>query len=114
MKNPEQIRPAFVGFHLILGLALLWASIHTIVHLGPADLHARIIGGLEAIGAIAFLIPKTLRFGAGLLLVSLLGALLLHAARGEPRPDLLIYAAGVWLVAVHGSAYRGAPVTVSA
>jgi hypothetical protein len=28
----------------------------------------------------------------------------LHAARGEWRPDLLVYAAGVLLVAVHGDA----------
>jgi hypothetical protein len=108
------VRPAFVAFHLILGLALLWSSIHTLVHLGDGDLHARIIGGLEAVGAVAFLIPKTLRVGAALLLITLLGALLLHAAQGEPRPDILVYAAGVCLVAVHGSAYRREVLSVPA
>jgi uncharacterized membrane protein YphA (DoxX/SURF4 family) len=101
-----RIRQAFVGFHVILGLALLWGSIHTILHLGPGDVHATIVGGIEALGAIAFLLPSTLRLGAALLLVSVVGAMLLHALRGEPRPDLLVYAAGVLLVAVHGSAYR--------
>jgi hypothetical protein len=46
----DRIRLAFVAFHLILGLALLWASIHTVLHLGPSDLHARIIGTVEAVG----------------------------------------------------------------
>jgi len=38
-----------------------------------------------------------------LLLVTILLALVMHAARGEWRPDLLVYATGVLLVAVHGS-----------
>jgi hypothetical protein len=101
-----RIRQAFVAFHLILGLALLWGSVHTLLHLGPTDLHARIIGTIEAVGSVAFLIPPTLRFGAALLLFSLVGALVLHAAMGELRPDLLVYAAGVIFVAIHGSAYR--------
>jgi hypothetical protein len=46
--NP--IRQAFVAFHRIVGIALLWASIHTMFHLGPGDLHARIIGTIEARG----------------------------------------------------------------
>jgi hypothetical protein len=37
-------------------------------------------------------------------------AVLLHAARGEFRPDLVVYAAGVLFVAVHGSAYRAVAV----
>jgi hypothetical protein len=101
-----RIRQAFVAFHLILGLALLWGSVHTLLHLGPTDLHARIVGTIEAVGAVAFLIPQTLRFGSALLLFSLFGALVLHAATGELRPDLLVYAAGVLFVMVHGSAYR--------
>lgn len=83
------------------------------LHLGPADLHARVIGGVEAAGAIAFLLPWTMRAGAVLLLLTLAGALLVHGARGEWRPDLLVYAAGVLLVAVHGSAYGRAPGAVS-
>jgi hypothetical protein len=102
----DRVRQAFVAFHLTLGLALLWASVHTVLHLGPTDLHARIIGTIEAVGAAAFLIPATLRLGAALLLLSLIGALVVHAAAGEFRPDLLVYAAGVLLVALHGSAYH--------
>jgi hypothetical protein len=102
----DRIRRAFIAFHVILGLALLWGSIHTLLHLGPTDGHARIVGTVEAVGALAFLVPATLRLGAGLLLFSLLGAMLLHAAQGALRPDLLVYAAGVMLVMVHGSRFQ--------
>jgi hypothetical protein len=105
----ERIRRAFVIFHLILGLALLWGSVHTLLHLGPTDPHARIVGSVEAVGAVAFLIPRTLRFGGVLLMLSIVGAILVHAGMGDWRPDLLVYAAGVALVTVHGSAYRHAP-----
>lgn len=113
MTQHDRIRQAFVAFHLILGLTLLWASIHTVLHLGPSDLHARIIGTIEAVGAVAFLVPATLRFGAMLLLFSLIAAVLVHATMGELRPDLLVYAAGVVLVTLHGSAYRHVPTVFS-
>jgi hypothetical protein len=114
VSESDRIRRAFLIFHLILGLALLWASVHTLLHLGPTDLHARIIGSVEAVGAMAFLIPRTLRLGGTLLLLSLVGAILVHAGLGEWRPDLLVYAAGVVLVIVHGSAYQHAPTVASA
>ena len=103
MSRDAQFRRAFIVFHLVLGFALLWGSVHTVLHLGATDLHARVIGSVEALGAVAFLVPRTLRLGAVLLLVTILLALVVHAARGEWRPDLLVYAAGVLLVAVHGS-----------
>jgi uncharacterized membrane protein YphA (DoxX/SURF4 family) len=106
MSNEAGLRRAFVAFHLTLGLALLWGGVHTVLDLGATDLHARLIGTIEAIGALAFLVPKTFRGGAALLLLTVLVAVVLHASRGEWRPDLLVYAAGVVLVAVHGPAYR--------
>jgi hypothetical protein len=106
MSTPERVRRAFLVFHVTLGLALLWGSVHTILHLGTSDLHALIIGSIEALGAVAFLFPRTLALGAGALLLTLLGALAVHAARGEWRPDLLVYAAGVFFVAVHGPVHH--------
>jgi len=93
--------PALHAFHLILGLALLWGSVHTVLHLGATEVHARVVGAVEAVGAGAFLVPRTLQVGAALLLVTILPAVVLHAVRGEWRPDLLVYAAGVLLVATH-------------
>jgi hypothetical protein len=50
VSQHDRIRQAFAAFHVILGLALLWASIHTVLHLGPGNLHARIIGAIETVG----------------------------------------------------------------
>ena len=104
MFDARYLRHAFRLFHLVLGVGLLWGSVHTVLHLGSSDSHALIIGTVEALAAVAFLLPRTMRLGAGVLLVVLALAFVLHAARGEWRPDLLVYAAGVLLVAVHGDA----------
>ena len=102
MSPQTQLRRAFTAFHFCLGVALLWGSAHTVLDLGPTDLHARVIGSVEALGAVAFLIPRMLRLGALLLIATIIPAAILHATRGEWRPDLLVYAAGVLLVMVHG------------
>jgi hypothetical protein len=101
MSHATSLRRVFTVFHLILGLALLLGSLHTVLHAASADLHARTIGSVEALGALAFLVPRTLQVGAALLLVTIILAVVLHAVRGELRADLLVYAAGVLLVAVH-------------
>ena len=104
MFDPRHLRHVFLLFHLVLGTALLWGSVHTVVHLGASDPHALVIGTVETVAAVAFLMPRTMRMGAGVLLVVLGLAFVMHAARGEWRPDLLVYAAGVLLVGVHGDA----------
>jgi hypothetical protein len=62
--------------------------LHTILRFGAEDPHARIIGAIEALGAV-------------LLLLTLGIAFVIHAVRGEWRGDLLVYVAGVLLVALH-------------
>jgi hypothetical protein len=62
----------------------------------------------------AFLAPRTLRLGAGGLLVSCGIAFVAHAAMNQWRGDLLVYTAAVVFVAIHGAAYRAAPGIVSA
>jgi hypothetical protein len=93
---------AFRVFHAVLGLGLLILSLQAIAHamheLHGLHGHYALVGELEAIGATLFLIPRTLRVGAVLLLVVILGVLIVHAFRHEPRIDLVIYAAGVWMV----------------
>lgn len=106
MSETERVRRAFLLFHVVLGLALLWGSVHTVLYFGADDLHARLIGSVEAVAAMAFLVPRTLRFGAALLLLTLVAAVVVHAGRGEWEPELLVYAAGVLLVALHDDASR--------
>ena len=104
MSDARDLRHAFLLFQLVLGAALLWGSVHTVIHLGASDPHALVISSVEALASAAFLVPRTMRAGAGVLLVVIALAFAVHALRGEWRPDLLVYAAGVLLVAVHGDA----------
>lgn len=107
------LRRSFIAFHLTLGQALLWASARTAIealaahdHSSP---HIAALGILEAAGALLFLWPRTMRVGGVLLLLSIGLALFVHAAAGQFRGDLLVYAAGTWFVLVHGSAWGPAP-----
>ena len=108
------LRRSFIAFHLALGLGLLAGSIQTLLHaLAPENRHSHqhlaLIAAIEAIGAILFVIPRTLRPGA-LVLVFIIGlAFLLHTVQGEWRPDLAIYAVGAWFVLVHGSGWHERP-----
>ena len=112
--DPVAPRRAFIVFHLVLGLGLLVASIETLVHSVAAEnvhshQHLAVVAGIEGIAALLFLIPRTLRLGAVLLVLTIGVAFVLHALRGEFRPDLAVYAAGAWFVFEHGSAW-GSPV----
>ena len=108
--TPTLVRRSFITFHLVLGIGLLALSVETLLHaLAPANLathkHIAAIAGIEGVGALLFLIPRTLRVGAVLLLITVGGAFLMHGIRGEWRADLAIYTAGVWFVLAHGSGW---------
>ena len=103
------VRRSFVAFHLTLGLGLLLGSVQTLLHaLAPANRHRpshqhlALIAAVEAIAAILFVLPGTLRPGALLLVLAIGLAFIAHAIHGEWRPDLAIYATGAWFVFVHG------------
>ena len=106
MPHARLVR-AFVALWWTIGVLLLYLSLKT-VHAGFAsggghDGHLVLVGGFEALAAVLFLIPRTLRIGAvGLLMVFAL-VFLIHASRLQFRGDILVYAAVVSFVAVHGS-----------
>jgi hypothetical protein len=106
-------RRAFMVFHATLGLGLLAATLQTFLHAmrehGGPDLHLGFVIGLEGMGALLFLIPRTLRLGAIALLIVLLGGFAVHLTRNEWEIQLLVYAAGVWLVLAHGAAWGRRP-----
>ena len=97
---------SFVILWWTLGIVLLVLSIRTaqagIASRGSMVPHAALLGVLEAIAALLFLIPRTLRGGAAGLLFTIAVAFLLHAFRHQVRWDLLVYAAAVIFVWVHG------------
>ena len=89
MPNVNLVR-AFVVQWWTIGIVLLYLSLV-------------VVGAIEAVAAVLFLIPRTLRIGAiGLLLVFAV-VLLIHALQFQFRGDIAIYAAAVLFVAVHGS-----------
>src|SRR2546423_9011679 len=89
LMSSNLLRPSFIVFHLSLGVGLLIGSVQTLAHTihegNPATHHVLLIAGIEALGAVLFLVPRTLRAGAVLLLVSITLALLLHAAERQWR-----------------------------
>lgn len=106
MATP-QVRRAFMLFHAVLGLGLLIMAHNTLFHAlhEHGFGHLMLVAGLEFVGAILLLIPRTLKIGGLALLVVLIPGFIVHLTRGEWELQLLIYAAGVWFVMVHGAAW---------
>ncbi len=112
MTDPN-LRRAFIVLHAALGLGLLAATLQMGLHAmrehGGLGLHLGFLVALEGIGAVLFLIPRTLRVGAIALLIVLVGGFALHLTRGEFEAQLLVYAAAVWFVFVHGAEWGSRP-----
>lgn len=113
MSPPRPLVRAFLAFYVILGLVVLVESVETVVRAqgggfhGPDRLHALILGSLEAVAAVAFLVPRAMQLGATVLLAIFALAFGLHMLQGSPNLVLLVYGAGVLFVRVHGvSGYR--------
>jgi hypothetical protein len=109
MTHPELLRRVFVALHLALGSTLLVGGLMAAVGADRRDPHALVLGSVETLAAVLFLLPRTLRLGAALLLVTLAAAFTIHLLRGEWPGGLVIYAVGVAFVAVHGSGYQRRP-----
>lgn len=103
------VRRAFIVLHAAVGLGILVATLQTLLHMmrehGGLGFHLGFVVALEGIGAVLFLIPRTLRVGAIALLIVLVGDFTVQLTRGELEVQLLIYAAAVWFVLVHGAAW---------
>lgn len=105
-------RRSYIGFCLVLGLGLLALSIQTLLHaLMPENRHTHqhfaMIAVVEGLAAILFLLPRVSRAGALLLVITIGGGFVAHAAQGEWRADLAIYAAGAWFAFARGGAWQG-------
>lgn len=111
---PRPLVRAFLTLYVTLGLVVLVQSVQTILAVqrgdiaGPDRHHALILGAIEALAALIFLVPRTMQVGAVALLVIFALAFGLHALAGDLHITLLVYAAGVLFVHVHGvQGYRG-------
>lgn len=107
---PKQLLRGFLLLWLTTGLVLLVASIETVwVALGGArhgNPHVALLGAVEALGATLFLVPRAMRIGVAALLGTIAIAFIVHSALGEFRGDLLMYAAAVAFVGIHGPLTR--------
>ena len=107
--NTLSLRRAFVLFHLTLAVVIFVLSIRTMFSAShgqienPLGSHLVLLAGAEAVAAILFLIPRTLKIGSLLLLLIFAIAITLHGA--VHQIDLLVYASGIIFVTIHGSAY---------
>ena len=115
---PRPLVRAFLALYITVGVIVLIQSIQTVLaatrggfrpHYRP---HAILLGSVESLAALFFLFPRTMRWGAAGLLAVFALAFALHAIDGEPPLTLLVYAAAVLCVRVHGvQGYRWAGAT---
>jgi len=103
---------AFYAMWWVLGATLVYLSLQTVwVGLQSAhpDLHAVLIGSVEAVAALLFLIPSVMRVGGVGLLATLAIAFVVHLAGGHFAAPLPVYAAGVTFVTIHGPVPKVSP-----
>jgi hypothetical protein len=103
---PRNLVRAFVFLWWATGAMLAYGSVRTVIDaLSSAhhrDPHVALLGAVEGVSALLFVIPRTLRAGAAGLLGTIAIAFVLHASLGQFRGDLVLYAACVTFVLVHG------------
>src|SRR5206468_5477374 len=107
MTEYQRLRPSFILLHVSLGLLLgiggattAWAAYRAA---GPHAAHLVALGGVEAVSALLFLLPRTLRLGAAGLVLGGAVALVVHLSMGQWREDLVLYIVAVLFVAAHGA-----------
>ena len=98
---------AFFALWWILGILLVAYSVQAAwqaLQSGTdgASLHVAALASVEAVAALLFLVPSTMRVAGACLLAVFALAFALHAARGEFASQLVLYAAGVTFIVVHG------------
>lgn len=106
---PKQLMRAFLFLWLATGIALLYGSVETVksaLQTSHANPHLIVLGSVEALAAALFLIPRSIRVGAIGLLVTISVAFVVHTTLGQFRGDLLLYAAAVLFILIHGPLTR--------
>ena len=101
--GPRAVRGSYLAFRLTLGAVILLSSFPVAAaSIGTGHWHLAALAGTEAIGAILFLLPRTLRVGAALLLLTLGIAIVTHALRGEFEGRLVVYLVATLFVFAQG------------
>jgi len=100
---PRSLLRAFLVLWVVTGAALLIGSVDTVRQAlgGRPNPHLALLGAVEAMAALLFLIPRATRVGAVGLVTVIVAAFVFHAVLGQFRGDLLVYAAAAAFVGVH-------------
>jgi hypothetical protein len=97
---------SFLALWMVTGLVLLVASAVTVLEAWSGSPHANphlaLLGGIEAVAALLFVIPRTSRIGAVGLLATIGLAFVVHTGLGQFRGDLVVYGVAILFVMVHG------------
>ena len=107
----QSLRRSFVGFHLTLASVVFVQSVFAVFKAllaepdANANWHIFILASVEAVAAILFVIPATLRFGGIVLCLVFSVAFTAHAIVGEFELGLLVYGAGTVFILFHGAGY---------
>jgi membrane-associated HD superfamily phosphohydrolase len=107
---PQRLMRSFLFLWLVTGVVLLVGSLETVNSALRSSAHANphlvVLGSVEALAAALFLVPRSMRVGAIGLLVTIFTAFAVHTALHEFRGDLLLYAATVSFIVIHGPLTR--------
>ena len=105
----QSLRRSFVGFHLTLASVVFVQSVlkafKAFLVEPDANWHLFSLASVEAVAAILFVIPATLRFGGIALCLVFFVAFTAHAIVGEFELGLLAYGAGTVFILFHGASY---------
>lgn len=93
---------AFVALWMTLGVVVLIESARPLLQaISGSETVSQLVvvlASVEILGAVLFLVPRTLKYGAWILLAVFAIAFVAHLAKGELAAPLLVYAAGTFLV----------------
>ena len=101
----DRVLRAIATLRIVLGVVVLIQSVHALFP-RDADLHSPllarvlpVLAGVEILGALLMLVPRTARVGAGVLIGVFAAAILLHGLHGDWNVGgLVVYAACAWVV----------------
>ena len=103
---PRNLLRSFLALWIVTGLVLLIGGADTLREAWAGSAHANphlvLLGGVEAVAALLFVLPYTFRIGAVGLLATIGIAFAVHTALGQFRADLLLYGVVVTFVMIHG------------
>lgn len=102
---PRNLLRSFLALWMVTGIVLVVGGVATVRDsLGGrhANPHLVVLGSVEALAALLFLIPRTFRLGAAGLLLAIGVAFVFHTALGQFRGDLLLFGVAVLFARVHG------------